>query len=161
MLVFILPFCAFAQLRGEVLHVTDGDTVVLVIEGKRERVRLIGVDAPELHENPRAVKQAGWYGAPTTEVLKMGARARDELERLCPPGSVLRVDFDVERRDRYGRLLSYLVREDGVFINEEMLRGGYAMLFTVPPNVSRVDTFREAFRSARRSGRGLWNRRGR
>ncbi len=67
----------------------------------------------------------------------------------------VRLEFDVERRDRYGRLLAY-VYVDSLFVNAELLRRGYAQLMTIPPNVRHVDLFRRLQREAREAERGLW-----
>jgi len=126
-------------LRVENPRVIDGDTVEVRIGGKVERVRLIGVDAPE-------IGQGEW-----------GERARAALERMVK-GKVVRVEFDVQERDRYGRVLGY-VWVDGEMANEQLLREGMAFLYTVPPNVRYVERFRRAQEEARRARRGIWGAR--
>ncbi len=125
-----------------VQRVVDGDTVVLT-DG--ERVRYIGVDTPELH-HPR--KPVQWY-----------AREAMEFNRKLVEGQKVRLEFDVERRDRYGRLLAYVFLEDGRFVNAELLKEGYAQLLTIPPNVRYVDLFVGLQRQARENKRGLWGKR--
>jgi micrococcal nuclease len=69
----------------------------------------------------------------------------------------VRLRFDVERRDRYGRLLAYVYRaDDGTFVNAALVRDGYARPLTVPPNVRYADRFVQLAREARRAERGLW-----
>ena len=69
----------------------------------------------------------------------------------------MRLEFDAERRDRYGRLLAYVYREpDGLFVNAELVRRGYAQPLTIAPNVAHAAEFRRLARTARRGGRGLW-----
>jgi len=126
-----------------VLDVHDGDTLTIIFSGKRERVRLIGIDAPELDQKP-------W-----------GVRAKRNLEGLLSSSDMdIRLEFDVEERDRYGRLLAYVWTKDGRLINRVMLEEGYAVLLTIPPNIKYVDEFKRAQASARASKRGIWGRGG-
>ena len=120
-------------------RVIDGDTVVL---SGGERVRYIGLDTPELH-HPR--KPVEWY-----------AREAKEFNRQLVDGKPVRLELDVQKRDRYGRLLAYVYLEDGTFVNAELLRQGFGQLLTIPPNVKHVDLFVQMQREAREAGRGLW-----
>ena len=123
-------------------RVVDGDTIVLA--GGR-RVRYIGVDTPE------SVK-------PGTPVECFGKAARRANARLIEHERV-RLRYDAERRDRYGRTLAYVYRDrDGLFVNAELLRRGYASTLTIPPNVAHAVEFRRLVRRAREAGRGLWGR---
>jgi micrococcal nuclease len=124
-----------------VVWVIDGDTVMLRTEGgRRERVRLIGVDAPET-----------W---PRHDCF--GKEATQALRRLIPPGSRVRTVPDIERRDRFGRLLLYLWTLRGDFVNAALVQAGYARTMTVPPDTSHASTLREAERTAQRTEAGLW-----
>ncbi|MQA92328.1 MAG: hypothetical protein GEU90_19220 [Gemmatimonas sp.] len=87
--------------------------------------------------------------APDPTAVQPGQRSKEALEDLLPAGSVATVELDVQERDRYGRLLAYLYREDGLRINEELLRTGYAVVGVYPPNVAYVDRFRAIEDSAR------------
>ena len=128
---------------GRVVRVVDGDTIRVRLAGAEERVRYIGVDTPE------TVK-------PGTRVQCYGKAASAFNARLLRGRSV-RLEFDAERRDRYGRLLAYVYREpDGLFVNAELVRRGYAQPLTIAPNVDHASEFRRLARSARRAGRGLW-----
>ncbi|OAQ21021.1 thermonuclease family protein [Thermosulfurimonas dismutans] len=118
------------------VKVYDGDTVTVLLGGRRERVRLIGIDCPELRQRP-------W-----------GKRARDFLRRLVLHRTV-RLELDVDPWDRYGRLLAY-VWLDGELVNETLVREGLCLIYTVPPNVKHAERFREAQRWAREHGRGFW-----
>jgi len=130
---------AAADLRS-VLRVVDGDT--LVLEGG-EKVRLIGVNTPESVDPRRPVQ---WFGR------EAAAFAKSLLQ-----GRRVRMEQDVEKRDRYGRTLGYLWREDGVFVNLRLVEEGYALAFRYPPNVKHAELFREAERRAREAGKGLWS----
>jgi micrococcal nuclease len=116
--------------------VVDGDTVDCA-DGAR--VRLLMIDAPERDQGP--------YGA-------MAARA---LRQLVPVGTHATLELDVQPRDRYGRLLAYLYTRDGRMANEEMVRAGYALLYTYPPNVRHVERMRAAQQGAKAARRGLWS----
>ena len=107
--------------------------------GRTETVRLIGIDAPEASPNDRARDQATRMGIPLRELLGLGRRSRDFASRLAPPGSRVRLELDVQTRDRYGRLLAYLWIPDGTMVNERILEAGWALLLTVPPNVRHVE----------------------
>ena len=123
-----------------VVRTVDGDTVVL--DGN-EKVRLIGVNAPESVDPRRPVQ---WYGK------EAAAHTRGMLQ-----GKRVRLEHDVERKDRYGRTLAYLWLEDGTFVNLRLVAEGYATAYRYPPNVRHAERFRDAERLAREAGRGLWS----
>jgi|SRR5215208_3001981 len=127
-----------------VARVVDGDTIRVELPSGEEAVRYIGIDTPE------SVKP----GAPVECFAK---RASAFNERLVA-GERVRIVRDVEERDRYGRLLAYVYRaRDGLFVNAELVRRGYATVATFPPNVAHEGEFRRLARRARMSGRGLWS----
>src|SRR3954447_4583252 len=126
-----------------VTRVVDGDTLHVAMGGTDETVRYIGVDTPE------SVK-------PSTPVQCFAKAASAANERLVD-GRHVRMVYDVERRDRYGRLLAYVYRaDDGAFVNEALVRDGYARTLTVPPNVRYADRFAQLQTEARERDRGLW-----
>jgi micrococcal nuclease len=132
------------DLGGRVVQVSDGDTIRVALRGRVERVRYIGIDTPE------SVK-------PDTPVQCYAHRAAAENARLVA-GRRVRLVLDVETHDRFGRLLAYVYREsDGLFINEALVRGGFARTLTIPPNVRYARRFAALARQARRAGRGLWS----
>jgi micrococcal nuclease len=127
-----------------VVRVVDGDTIRVVQGGREEAVRYIGVDTPE------TVKP----GSPVECFGKAASRANRELVE----GERVRLVEDVEARDRYGRRLAYVYRaSDGLFVNAELVRRGFATALTVPPNVTHADQFARLAGRARRAGRGLWS----
>lgn len=127
-----------------VVEVIDGDTVVLDVDGREESVRLIGVDTPETRHPERPVECFG----PEATVF---------TARLLPPGTAVRLERDAENRDDYGRLLGYVFRaDDGVFVNYELVRNGYAVPLSIEPNVTHASLFVEAARSAEADDAGLW-----
>lgn len=132
-------------------RVVDGDTIVC--GGKR--VRLIGIDTPESQPNRRAHLQARRLGDLET-VLELGKKAKEFVSLLLPPGTRVELEFDVQKFDKYGRLLAYVWLPDGRMLNEVLLEEGYAVLYTVPPNVKYVERLRAAQRRAVEEGKGLW-----
>ncbi len=126
-----------------VMRVHDGDTVSVTVGQRREKVRLIGIDAPELAQKP-------W-----------GGEAKKYLESiLSSSGRRVRLEYDVEKRDKYGRLLAYLWTKDGRMVNLLMVKAGYAMLFTLPPNVKYSSELVAAQQEASSKKLGIWGQKG-
>ena len=119
-----------------VTRVIDGDTIEVVMAEVTERVRYIGMDTPE---------RGDFFFGEATEANS----------RLVAGQQVLLVR-DVSERDRYSRLLRYVYLEDGTFVNAELVKQGFAVIATFPPDVAYQDLFLELEREARAAGRGLW-----
>ena len=133
---------AFAELlEGRVVLIVDGDTIHVRVGSRVEKVRYIGVNTPEVH-HPRRGEEPG--GREATAINRSLVEARD-----------VRLETDVQTRDRYGRLLAYVWVGD-TMINAELVRRGYAQDMTVPPNVRHQRLFLGLQREARDAGRGLW-----
>jgi micrococcal nuclease len=115
-------------------RISDGDSF-RCRDGRR--VRLVGIDTPELSQG---------------EPARQAAAA---LKRWLPPGSTVRLETDVAPRDRYGRELAY-VWAGSRLVNEAMVRDGWALLYTVPPNVKYADRLERAQKEARAKSAGLW-----
>jgi micrococcal nuclease len=128
-----------------VREVIDGDTVEVALGSHTEDVRLIGIDTPETKH-------------PTKPIGCYGPEASARTAELLPPGTPVVLERDREERDVYGRLLAYVVRrDDGLFVNLELLRGGYAEVLTIAPNTTHTGELTAAAAEARREGRGLWS----
>ncbi len=127
------PDTATAHCR--VQRVIDGDTIECV---GRVRLRLLLVDAPERAQGAE------------------GAQATAALRGLASPGTDLRLEYDVQRHDRYGRDLVYAYLADGRMLNVELARAGFAVISIYPPNVKYVEEIRAAVAEAREARRGLW-----
>lgn len=123
-------------------RVVDGDTLLVYYEGRKEYVRYIGIDTPESAIPDRPEECFGPEAA--------------ALNSALVSGGTVRLEFDRELRDRFGRLLAY-VYADGLLVNAELLRRGYAETMTIPPNDSRSDRFDRLERDARNADRGLWS----
>ena len=131
----------------------DGDTLKL---GTGERVRLIGIDTPEMHESEKLYRDAARTHQDVRTIQALGRRAY-EFTRSLVEGKLVRLEFDVERRDKYGRLLAYVyLVNEGTFVNAEIVKQGYASLMTYPPNVKHADLFLKLYQEARENKRGLW-----
>jgi len=127
-----------------VREVVDGDTIVVRVGDTDEKVRLLGIDTPETKD-------------PRKPVQCFGAEASARTKELLPVGTTVQLVRDVEERDRYDRLLAYVYRAgDGLFVNLELARGGYADLLTYPPNLAHTSDFQQAVAEARQEQRGLW-----
>jgi len=128
---------------AKVIRVVDGDTLEVEFNGKTEKVRLIGVDTPE-SVHPDVSKNVP-EGKTASEFTK------SKLE-----GKEIELEFDVQERDQYGRLLAY-VWYNGEMFNKVLLQEGYARVATYPPNVKYVDEFTEIQKVARENNKGFWN----
>ena len=129
----------------KVTHVIDGDTIeVCCLNGRPEKVRYVGVNTPE---TKHPIKGVETYG-----------RAAAEANRKLVAGKTVHLEFDVEQRDKYGRLLAYVYLQDGTFVNAWLVQHGYAQVMTVPPNVKYQELFLRHQQGAREAKRGLWGR---
>jgi micrococcal nuclease len=118
-------------------RVVDGDTFYCR-DGRK--VRLIGIDSPEQQQSFSSV-------------------AGHALMTMLPAGTTAQLERDITLTDRYGRVLAY-VWVGSALVNEAMVRDGWAVLFTVPPNVKYAERLSRAQREARARGAGLWAQRG-
>ncbi len=126
--------------RGVVLQVFDGDTLALS-DGRR--VRLLGINTPEL-------------GSDEHRPEPLADPARTFLESLAPPGALVMLRLDVERHDRYGRLLAHVFLSDGINVQAELVAAGLAMTLVVPPNEWNHACYDRLEQEARKNRRGIW-----
>ena len=130
--------------RGVVVHVVDGDTLDVRVGGTEERVRLLGIDTPE-------------SVAPNRPVQCYGAEASAYLASLVPGGTQVRLERDAVARDKFGRLLAYVYRdEDDLLVNLALVEQGYADAVTYGDNEALYPQLVAAEGEARNGGRGLW-----
>lgn len=127
--------------RVYVNWVIDGDTIETA---GGERIRLIGVDTPEIN-----------YQENTAEYF---AREAFRYTKKHLKGKTVYLEYDLQKRDEYGRLLAYVFLSDGTFFNAKLLAKGYARLLLISPNVKYADLYIRLAREARENRRGLWNR---
>jgi len=134
----IIPLLAFSIQWRLCTRVIDGDTIVL---DSNEKVRLIGVDTPET-KDPR--KPVQYFGKEASEFTK----------RMVE-GKKVRLEYDWQKIDKYGRTLAYIYLEDGTFLNAEIIKQGYGHAYTRFP-FKYLEEFRRYEREARENQRGLW-----
>jgi len=135
-----------------VRRVIDGDTIQLETG---ERVRLIGIDTPEMHESDKLYRDSQRTGQDIRTIQELGRRAYEFTKKLVE-GKRVSLKFDVEKYDKYNRLLAYVYLKDGTLVNAEIIKQGYASLMTFPPNVKYADLFLKLYQEARQNKRGLW-----
>jgi micrococcal nuclease len=127
-----------------VIETIDGDTIDVRIGYKRQRIRLLGIDTPETKD-------------PRKPVQCFGREASERTDELLPPGTIVRLEQDIEKHDAYNRLLAYVWRaSDGLFVNLDLVAGGYADILSIPPNTAHADEFRAAMTAAKATPVGLW-----
>lgn len=137
LLINILSLPSLAkEYNATILSNHDGDTITVSINGKKEKVRLLGVDTAEMG-------QGTW-----------GKKAKDFTQGLTK-GKTAKLETDIQERDKYGRLLAY-VYVNNIFVNLELIKQGYAQLLTYSPNVKYVDSFTKAQSQARQNSLGIW-----
>jgi micrococcal nuclease len=134
-------------------RVIDGDTVKLETG---EKLRLIGIDTPEMHPSSKLDRDAERSSTDKSTIQKLGLEAYKFTKKLVE-GKRVSLEFDVQKYDKYDRMLAYVyLKEGGTFVNAEIVKQGYASLLTIPPNVKYADTFRKLYQEARENKRGLW-----
>ena len=135
--LYLSVSCANSQ-TFKCTRVVDGDTIVL---STKERVRLIGVDTPETKHPKKPVE---YYGKEATA-----------FTNRMVGGKVVKLKYDQQRRDKYGRLLAYVYLMDGTFLNAEIIKQGYGNAYTRFP-FKYMEEFRQYQKGAREAKRGLW-----
>lgn len=129
----------------EIIRVVDGDTLIVMRDGRPERLRLIGLDAPESyahHEEDRRTHR----GESVSRIVTAWLTDRPAY-----------LQFDKERTDPYDRLLAYVWLDAHTMVNEVLVREGLAVQHRYPPNTRYNDYFEELEARARREGRGIWS----
>ncbi len=145
---------AFADLDGpyDISKVVDGDTLTILSNGEKIKVRLIGVDTPE------SVASQDYLDRTGKENSEAGLDASAYVKELLD-GKQVWFEYDAGREDRYGRVLAYVYFEQGgkpVMLNKHLLDEGLAQTMTIQPNVAHQDEFADAQTAAREAKRGFW-----
>lgn len=139
-LALLLPQLVLARDLRSCVRVVDGDTIVL--DGG-ERVRLIGVDTPELHHPAKPVQYFAHEAKARTVTLAQGR--------------TVGLEYDRQRHDRYGRTLAYVFLPDGTLLNLRLIQEGFGFAYTKYPfRPDYMARFRAAERTARTQSHGLW-----
>jgi micrococcal nuclease len=150
-LLLLGPACLAAIQRepARVMRVISADTLTVLYRGKWEEIKLIGPEAPPTALNDRAYVEALRNATTLEEIIHRGLKASEFVNSFLRYGSQVWIEFDVQKRDRYSRLLGYVYLADGRMLNEILLRQGLADLFLVPPNLRYSRRFQEISRSVR------------
>lgn len=128
----------------KVTEFVDGDTIAVDMNGKSEKIRLIGVDTPETHDPRKSVECFGLAAAAYTKQLIGDRPVRLEADSLST------------NRDRYDRLLRYVYTSDNKLVEAEIIKNGYGFAYTSFP-FTKLDEFREYEKQAREQNKGLWS----
>lgn len=142
-LVMTLPACSADDSRGTVVRVIDGDTVDMKIAGEETRVRLLNVDTPETVDPDKAVEC-------------LGPEASDYLKSLLAPGDKVKLEYDIERTDRYGRTLAGVYKDESL-VNADIAAAGLGIAVKYEPNVKFYDAVLAAEQQASSDSRGLFS----
>jgi len=129
-----------AQTWFTVKWVNDGDTIVLT---NQKRVRYIGINSPEIDHDGQKAQPLGYAARTFNKQMVLNRK--------------IRLEFDQERQDRYGRLLAYIFLPDGIFLNERMLQKGYAFFLYHMPNLKYNQRLLKAQQEAMKARKGIWN----
>lgn len=127
------------------------------INGEKEKIRLIGVDTPEIHESQKLHRDAQRTRKDEKTIIELGAKASSFAKSLVKKGDQVRLEYDWSRRDKYGRLLAYVWLDNTRMLNDILICEGYANAYTQYSfKQEYMDRFRDCENNARESHRGLW-----
>jgi micrococcal nuclease len=140
----------------EVEFVYDGDSFRADMGVLTQSVRMVGIECPEGTASAKARREARRLGLSMKQYLAIGDNASKFTRSMLPKGSKFRIEYDVEKRDKYGRLLGYVFLPNGKMLNEELVRAGYATLFPTEKNVKYKARLEAALKDAQKNKRGIW-----
>ena len=164
LLLLLIPLFLFSiQCHSEqtttckVTRIVDADTLYCSRGyGNKEKIRLTGIDAPESNKNPKTYRDAERTGESVKSIIELGKKSTAFVKSRLSVSTEVRLELDVQAKDKYGRTLAYVYLPDGSMLNELIVREGYAQVMTIPPNIKYQELFVEAERDARKNKRGLW-----
>ncbi len=140
-----------------VLSIEDGDTLLVEMDGRAQRLQLLGIDAPEDVANPKLHRDQQRTGLDADTLLALGQAATRHLKSLVPQGQRLMLEGDLGKRDKYGRVPVTASNPDGRVLNEAMVQDGYAVVLDrYLPDGQFRDRLRHHEETAVTEGRGLW-----
>lgn len=160
LLLFAVTVASAETLQLVVEKVEDGDTIIVTLKGKAERLQLQGIDAPEDVENAKLKRDIKVTGLDSATLLPLGVAATQHLQMLVKPGDSLQVSGHFDQRDRYGRILVIAVNGAGGSLNERMVQDGFAILTRYGKIEAKLKARLESLESeAIASKHGLWGER--
>lgn len=154
--LMLFSISAAAAEKAVVKRIIDGDTISVFFDGKLHKVRLIGIDTPESTKNNKAYRNSNRSGKDIKAIISQGKQVKAFLKTLLQKGDPVFLEFDIDKHDKYGRILAYVYLSDGRFLNNLIISSGYAYPLTIAPNVKYKNLFLKSFQSARENKIGLW-----
>ena len=149
-----------AKEKARVLRIIDGDTFLVLLHGKREKVRLLGIDTPEKYWSRKLKKEARRCGVREGRISRLGIRATRYAKGLIHKGD--KIYLEARGRDRYKRLLVFVYLKDGTCYNERVIGDGYGCVYKYRGRKSRqlswdeFSKFIKLLNEAKLHKRGLW-----
>lgn len=141
----------------EVTKVSDGDTFEVFRYGKKEKIRLIGVDTPETKLNEKNYKLSKKHDINVDSLVRWGKNASSFLKQTLAPGTKVRLEFDKDSTDQYKRTLAYAYFQDGRMINRVIAESGYCFAVFYSPNYKYRSELEKAVENAKEKGLGIWS----
>ena len=138
LIILLMSTYLWAKDPVKVLYVVDGDTIVVMYQGKKEKIRLIGVDTPEIHQGSHLNQQVKQWKQSEKKLIRAGKKAKYALKNKLKKARYVYVKFDKQKRDPYGRLLAYMYADKDM-INAWIIREKLGRPLWVKPNVRYRD----------------------
>jgi micrococcal nuclease len=158
MLLFLFPLDGvWADDDATVVKVVDGDTLDVLVSGRKKRVRLIGVDTSELHESDKLIRDAKRSECSEADLQGLGADAARFVQRMITPGDSIRLEYGPQRYDDYKRTLAFVWLPDGRLLNELLICEGYAQArLHYVTHADYRTRFQQCSQQAQAASKGLW-----
>jgi len=157
--MLFIPFGVMASdHHATIVKIVDGDTLDVLVDGRKKRIRLIGVDTSELHESDKLIRDAGRSRCTKADLQELGAEATEFVSRVLAPGDSIRLEYGPRRSDDYKRVLAFVWLADGRLLNELLICEGYAQarLHYVFRSDYRA-RFQQCSQQAQAASKGLWS----
>jgi micrococcal nuclease len=138
---------------ARVMRIINGDTLTIIYQGKWEEIKLLGLDMPETTLNDRVYEKALKNSTTPAEIINRGLSGREFVKKYLQYGSQIWIEFDVQKRDRFSRLLGYVFLTDGRMLNEIILRAGLSEPLVIAPNLKYQQRFLDMARLAQKEKR--------
>jgi len=151
---------AIAKEKATILRIIDGDTFLVLLNGKRERIRLLGIDTPEKYWSKKLRRKAKMCGVREGKISRLGAEATKYAKGLIHKGD--QIYLETRGRGYYGRILAFVYLKDGTCYNEKIVADGYACVYKYRGRKSKQLSWDEFFKlikllnEAKSYKRGLW-----
>ena len=145
LILFLFGFLFSITQDIKLLKIYDGDTILVSLNGKKEKIRFTGINTPEI-AHPKFHKKSEYFGN----------KAKNHLKNILKKHKISKLEFDVKKRDKYQRMLAYIFLENGKMLNELMVENGYAYTYNFPPNSKYKALFDTAETYAKNKHLGIW-----